>query len=259
MALEGTQDTSASTSNTADGGQQSPPPQNDEVAKLREINQRLQGKLTDVEKKYDQFSKMYKDVDPDEYRTIKTQLEEKERELASKDPAKMEEMFERKLNKLRGDIETEKAALLKDLEKLKIENKTLKVTDKVMAEIGGLFNNDALKFIKREVEELCDLDEDGTIIVKDESGDPIFRNGKYLGIKDFGEILMDKYPSLAKATGSSGSRDATPGEKRSGRMAGRTPQTYAELQAMPNAREVFERMKKEDPAGVQKILRTMSA
>jgi hypothetical protein len=230
----------------------------DEVVKLREINQRLQGKLTDVEKKYTQFSQMFKDVDPDEYKKLKGVIEEKERELASKDPAKMEEMYNRKMSKIEAERQAEKEAMAKDFERLKSENKTLKVTDKVMAEISGLFNQDALKFIKMEVEQLCDLDEDGTIIVKNEDGTPAFRNGKYIGIKDFGESLVDKYPSLAKAQGSSGSKGDTPGTKApGGRFNGKFPQSHAELMSMPNNKEIFERMKREDPEGVQKILKTM--
>jgi F0F1-type ATP synthase membrane subunit b/b' len=248
------------TDQTASAGQDtSAATGNDEIAKLKEINQRLQGKLTDVEKKYNQFASMYKDVDPDEYKNLKSTLEQKDRELAEKDPAKMEEVWERKFNRFKTDAETEKAKLLKDLDTYKAENKTLKVTDKVMAEISGLFNPDAVKFIKREVEEFCDLDDDGSIVVKDENGDIVFRNGKLVTIKDFGESLADKYPSLAKSTGSSGTRDATPGEKRPSRPGGRIPETYAELAAMPNSREVFERLKRENPAALNKILATMKA
>lgn len=221
--------------------------------KLQEQNQRLKGQLTDVEKKYNTFSSMYKDIDPDEARILKSKLEEAERKAAEKDPQKMEELFERKIKKYQGEWESEKSTLTQTLEALKKENKTLKVTDKVMAEIAGLFNADAIKFIKREVEELCDLDEDGVIVVKDENGDPIFRNGKYVGIKDFGDMLVEKYPSLAKAQGTGGGASATPGHKVQSRMS-KIPESLAELNAMPNPREVLERLKKENPEAVRKIL-----
>jgi hypothetical protein len=42
-------------------------------------------------------------------------------------------------------------------------------------------------------------------------------------------------------------------------MTNKVPQTYAELQALPNPKEVLERLKKEDPAALQRILRTISA
>ena len=128
-----------------------------------------------------------------------------------------------------------------------------------MAEISGLFNKDALKFIKREVEERCDLDEDGSIVVKNEHGEAIFKNGKYLGINDLGEMLVEQYPSLAKSTGTGGGKDAAQGTKMTTRGTGRIPETFAELQQMPNPREVLDRLKRENPAAVQKILGTMRA
>jgi hypothetical protein len=137
-------------------------------------------------------------------------------------------------------------------------NKSLAVTDKVMGEISGLFNQDALKWIKREVEESCDLDEDGSIVVKDDSGDVLYKGARPMTLKEYGEYLVERYPSLAKASGVSGVKDATPGQKSGVRTGNKVPQTYAELQAMPNGREVLERLKREDPAAVQKILRSIS-
>lgn len=239
-----------------------PPPQepgNEDVQKMQEKIQRLQGMLTTKEKEYNRVVSVYKDIDPDEYKTLKQKLEEKEREAAEKDPQKMEELFQRKLDKYRNEVETEKQSLKEQLEALAKVNKTLAVTDKVMSEISGLFNQDALKWIKREVEESCDLDEDGSIVVKDDSGDILYKGTRPMTPKEFGEILVEKYPSLAKASGISGVKDATPGQRSAPRGGNKVPESWAELQAMPNAREVLERLKKENPAAVQKILRTISA
>lgn len=230
----------------------------DETQKAQERIQKLQGLLTSKEKEYQRMVSVYKDIDPDEYRTLKAKLEEKEREAAEKDPQKMEELFQRKLDRIRSELETERNTLKEQLEALSTVNKTLAVTDKVISEIGGLFNQDALKWIKREVEESCDLDEDGSIVVKDDNGDVLYKGARPMTLKEYGEYLVEKYPSLAKASGVSGVKDATPGVKSGVRTSNKVPQTYAELQAMPNAKEVFERLKKEDPAAVQRILRTIT-
>ena len=244
----------------AGSGESQPQPSMEEVGKLREKNQRLQGQLAELEKKYQTFSSMYKDIDPDEVKSLRQKLEETERTAAEKDPAKLEELFEKKFNKYRTEVETEKQRLSEELSKLQRANKTLAVTDKVMGEIGSLFNQDALRWIKREVEESCDLDDDGSIVVKDESGDILYKGARPMTLKEYGEHLVEKYPSLAKASGVSGVKDFTPGQQRSGqRASNKVPQTFAELQSLPNAREVLERLKKEDPAAVQKILRTISA
>lgn len=231
----------------------------DDTQKLQEKIQRLQGLLTSKEKEYSRVVSVYKDIDPEEYRSLRQKLEEKEREAAEKDPQKMEELFQRKLDKYRNEAETEKQTLKEQLDALSRVNRTLAVTDKVMSDISGLFNQDALKWIKREVEESCDIDEDGSIVVKDDSGDILYKGTRPMTPKEYGELLVEKYPSLAKASGISGVKDATPGQRSASRGSNKVPETWAELQAMPNARETLERLKKENPAAVQKILRTISA
>lgn len=234
-------------------------PSADELTKAQEKIQRLQGLLASKEKEYTRMASVYKDIDPDEYRALRQKLEEKEREAAEKDPQKLEELFQRKFDKYRNEVETERQTLQEQLEALSKVNKTLAVTDKVMSEIGGMFNQDAVKWIKREVEESCDLDEDGSIVVKDDSGDILYKGTRPMTPKEFGELLVEKYPSLAKASGVSGVRDATPGTRSTPRGTTKVPESWAELQSMPNAREVLERLKRENPAAVQKILRTISA
>jgi len=229
----------------------------DETQKAQEKIQRLQGLLATKEKEYARMASVYKDIDPEEYRSLKAKLEEKEREAAEKDPQKMEELFQRKLDRIRSELETERDSLKEQLEGLAKVNKSLAVTDKVMSEIGTLFNQDALKWIKREVEESCDLDEDGSIVVKDDNGDVLYKGARPMTLKEYGDYLVERYPSLAKASGVSGVKDATPGQKSGVRSSNKIPQSYAELQSMPNPKEVLERLKREDPAAVQKILRTM--
>lgn len=233
------------------------PSVSDEAQRAQEKIQRLQGLLATKEKEYAKMASVYKDIDPDEHRSLKAKLEEKEREAAEKDPRAMEELFQRKLDRIRSELETERDGLKEQLDGLARVNKTLAVTDKVMSEIGGLFNSDAAKWIKKEVEESCDLDEDGSIVVKDDNGDVLYKGARPMTLKEYGEYLVERYPSLAKASGLSGVKDATPGQKSGVRSSNKIPQSFAELQAMPNPKEVLERLKKEDPAAVQKILRTM--
>lgn len=243
--------------NTSTTQQGEEPQVSDEAQRAQEKIQRLQGLLANKEKEYARMASVYKDIDPDEYRSLKAKLEEKEREAAEKDPQKMEELFQRKLDRIRSELETERDSLKEQLEGLAKVNKTLAVTDKVMSEIGGLFNQDAVKWIKKEVEDSCDLDEDGSIVVKDDNGDVLYKGARPMTLKEYGEYLVERYPSLAKASGVSGVKDATPGQKSGVRSSNKIPQSYAELQAMPNPKEVLDRLKREDPAAVQKILRTM--
>lgn len=225
-----------------------------DFAKEKAKNDKLFGELTTVKKDFEKFTAIYKDIDPDEWKSLRGKLEEAERKAAEKDPAKMEELVEKKLNKHRSEWETKEKTLTEKLAKLEEENYSLTVTDKVMTEIGGMFNSDASKFIKMEIKARCAKDEDGNIVVKDAQGDVVYKGSRPMTPKEFGELLADEYPSLAKATGSAGGKDATPGQKTGGNRGNKDPQTFAELNAMQDPKGTLDRLKRENPALVQKIL-----
>lgn len=213
----------------------------DEVQKLKDINQRLQGKLTDTEKRYEQVTSMYKDIDPDEVKALRQKAEDAERKAAERDPSKLEDLFERKRAKEREEYEGKISSRDKELEQVRRELKTLKVTDKVMTEIGTLFNADGQKFIKREVEERCELDEDGSIIVRGEQGEILYRGARPMTAKEFGEFLCQQYPSLAKSTATPGGKDVVPGQKVTQRVA-REPETLREFTEMGSPKEVWDKL-----------------
>ncbi len=51
------------------------------------------------EGEHEKFTSMYKDIDPDEARKLKEKNEELERKAIEKDPAKMEESFNKKFRR----------------------------------------------------------------------------------------------------------------------------------------------------------------
>lgn len=220
--------------------------------KEREKNQKLFGELTTVKKEFEKFTSMYKDIDPDEYKGLKAKLEEAERKAAEKDPVKMEELVEKKLNKHRAEWETKEKTLTERLQQLEKENYDYAVTDKVMTEIGGMFNTDMHKFIKIEIKARAVKDDDGTVVFKDAQGDVIYKGSRPMNAKEFGELLAEEFPTMAKATGTSGGKDATQGQKT--RSGGKDPETLAELNALPDPKGTLERLKRENPALVNKIL-----
>lgn len=213
----------------------------DEVKKLKDTNQRLQGKLTDIEKKYEQFSSMYRDIDPDEIKALRQKAEEAEKKAAERDPTKLEELFERKRAKEREEYEGKLTTKDKELEQIRRELKSLKVTDRVMGEIGKFFTDDSQRFIKREVEERCDLDEDGTIIVRGDQGEILYRGARPMTAKEFGELLCQQYPSLAKSTATPGGKDVVPGQKVTQRVL-REPETLREFVDMGSPKEVWDKL-----------------
>lgn len=238
----------------AEGATQDQEPINpDAYKKAVERAQKLEGQLKDIEKKYSTFSSMYKDIDPDEARQLKEEKLKLEKELASKDPAKQQELHARELGKFKEEYEGKLKSVTEELEKTRKLNKELAVTDRVLSKIGKLFTDDSQKLIKRVVQERCDLDDDGTIVVKDESGEVMYKGARPMTPEEFGEELVKEFPSLARSTATPGGKDATPGEKRSSRF--KVPETWDEWQAMPNAQAVWNQLSHEERRKIAKTKR----
>jgi hypothetical protein len=198
-----------------------------ELAKLRARAERFEGMTRDLEKKLER----YKNIDPDKYKATLEELENLSKAQAEKDPAENEKRWEKKEKELRAQLGKELDEHKTASERMAAELKTLRVTDKVMLEIGGLFNDDARRFIKMEIERAGDL-EDGDIIFKDEKGHVIYgQNGLPISVKEFGEKLAKDYPSLAKPTGIGGTKKE--GEKVAHR--GGLPKTFREMSALAPA------------------------
>jgi hypothetical protein len=242
----------------ADTGKQTMVPF-EEFQKVKDQKTRIDAIARDWEKKFTDLNSKFSGVDIEAYREMTKKVEEAERKAAERDPVKMEELTERKIGKLRGEYEGKLSEATKEIGDLKARVKEYAVTDKVMGEIGKLFNDDVQKFIKAEVSRYCDLDEDDGIIIRDDNGDIRFTGNKPMTPKEFGDILVSQYPTLAKATGMTGGSNATNGQRAPGRPMNKVPETMAELNAMPNPREVLERLKRENPAAVQKILQNTGA
>ena len=197
---------------------------------LRDAAAKKDREAKELRTQFAEFQKRFEGVDPDEFRKSQEERARLERELVAKDPQKLEEHFEKKRLKDREEFTGKLDAVSQENAKLKQQVKTLAVTDRVMTDIAGIFNDDVLDVIKGLVEQAADRDDDGTIFFKDENGDPIYVGARLMTAKEFGQQLADKRPSLAKPVGSSGTKDATPQTK--GRGV-RKPTSHAEWQAMP--------------------------
>lgn len=202
------------------------------------------GRLTELEKTLEKF----KGIDPDEFFALKTAQEEEAKRQASKSPDKLEEHWNKKLNDARKEWDGKLSTFEEENKKLKSQIRSLQITDKVMAEVGPLFNQDTHRWIKAEVERRADLDQDGNLVFKDEKGDVMFspsRRTEPLSIKEFGEMLVKEFPSAAKPTSGGGSADMTRGNRTNGHHS-KAPTTLDELNAMPNPREVLAKMTAEE-------------
>jgi hypothetical protein len=223
---------------------------NPEVEKLRTRAQRFEAESTDLKKQLARF----KGIDPEKYKALQEELDIIQREKAEKDPAEADKRWQRKEQELRSQYGSEVEELKKELGQLRATNKTLQVTDKVMLDIGGLFNDDARRFIKKEVESACDF-EDGEIVVKDENGNVRYNErGTPMTPKEYGAWLAKEYPSLAKPTGVGGTKQE--GTRVATRSSG--AKTFAEISRLPRS-QVDEAYRALSPDEKKQYLRDMRA
>lgn len=182
----------------------------EDFEKQRNRGDRLEGLTRDLEKKLKDAEAVAKSIDLEEYKTLKADKEKLQEELAKNNPEEREKLYSAREAKIRKELSDAKAEVEQKLEAVMKENKTLKVTDKVMAEIGALFHPTCHRFIKQEVERLCDF-VDGAIVIKDEAGVPQYSKanaGQQMSIKEFGEELAKQFPPMAVATATGGGRSS---------------------------------------------------
>lgn len=229
MAAAGQPDDANTNTPPADGGNE-PTFTAEEVKALRDANAKKDRELKEVRTQFGEFQKKFEGIDLDDYRKTQEEKVRLEKELIAKDPAKLEEHYEKKRQKDRTEYETKLKESTDRVAALERQVKTLAVTDRVMTDIAGLFNDDVLHLVKGIVEQEADRDDEGHVYFKDENGDPLYSGGRLVTAKEYGQKLADRMPSLAKPVGSSGTKDATPQTK--GRGV-RKPTTHAEWAAMP--------------------------
>lgn len=212
----------------------------------REARRAAQGKLAEFEAKLKDFD----GIDPTAVREVLEEKKRLEEEARKNNPAKLEEFHKQEKQRLIDDYEARLKETLAKVEQLQKTNKTLTVTDKVMANIGKHFNEDVQDIVKSLVERHCDIDESGQIFIVGEDGKemPSAKNAMLpMTVEEFGLWLVEKKPSLAKPTGMGGTRDPNQGE-RSRRLGTKLPSSMQELFAMPGGRDIWAKMSAEEKA-----------
>lgn len=198
------------------------------------------------------FEKKFKGIDPDDVARIKLELDETKKKGALGDETKINEYLKTKETEIGNrysekltEKEKSEAALLGEL-------KELRVVGPAMQKAAEVFNSDALELIGSVVKRDCEWT-DGRIVVKGADGKPMpskLDPRKDMDLDEYMNILADKYPSCAKATGTAGSKDT--GTKAGSNGAGRS-YTIAQLQAMPPA-QAQDIMNKMSPEEASKVL-----
>ncbi len=202
----------------------------DEHNKVLERARNFEAKLTDYEKRFN-------GIDPERYKALNEEVSILRKEAAGGDPRKIEDLISKERHELEQALEKRYSSKLTEtettLKQREGELRRLKVIKPAMIEAAKYFQPDQLSLLEPVIESSLDLEGD-EIIVKGKENKPMPsvkepRNSK-MGLDEFFENLVSKYPSSAKST-------MQPGGKQAGtKMIPLTGKVYdlAQLSRMPD-------------------------
>lgn len=167
-----------------------------ELTRQKEINQNLQARLTDFEKRWG----WTKDHDPE---GIKAKIEDYDnlrKSATGGDKDAIDKLVSDKEKEIEGRYSRKFSEFESENTNLKREVKNLRVTSVAMQEAAKFFNADGLPLLKPMIESNTDF-VDGKIVVID-NGKPrasIKDPRNPMDLSEFMELLTKDYPSIAKS------------------------------------------------------------
>ena len=165
----------------------------------------FEAKFTDMEKRF----KAFENVDLEK---LKAQAEEAEilKRQNAKTPEQIEQLIKETEKKyadkeaqIRREVQEQLNAATKERDDYKGKYRELSITDKAMAEIGNVFNEDMHPFIKQYIRQSVDTDDRGEFIVKDDRGELRYSptdRAKPMSVKELATEIAERHPSAAKST-----------------------------------------------------------
>lgn len=208
-----------------------------EFDKLQGKYDKTYGELVDLKKKIDSWTSL--GLTPDEIRGKLEDYDGLRKKSAEGDPTKIDDLLKQKELDVRKALQKDlddKQALI---DKLTGENKEMRVVDKLFAMASPKLVNKpgAHQFFKEHVRKVCDVGEDGEIIVKDETGQVRFSNknkAQKMGAEEFVELFINEHDYMALPTvGPNGGTLPNGQQIKSGGRAFK----YSDLAAMPSGEQ----------------------
>jgi hypothetical protein len=164
--------------------------------------QKMEGEVVDLKKKIEPLEKI-------DIAALKARSEELDllKRQSAKTPEEIEKLVKEKERAIRAEVQKELEDNKQAMQRYLVENKELRVVDRVHNEIGGLFNEDVQDDVKGRIRSVFDLNDEGQFVVKDEKGAPRYSKAdrtKLMTPKEYAEELREMKPSWAKPTGVAG-------------------------------------------------------
>jgi hypothetical protein len=209
-----------------------------EAEHAKEMMQKWQAKATNYEKELEKF----KNVDVEEYKALKEEIQLLRRENAKDDPKKIEEVITKEKATIEKELQSRYGKKFEEFEGKLAESQKelsrLRVVNPAMLKAAERFNSSELTLIQLLVEK--DLTYiDGQISVLGDDGKPrpsVKDPRNTMGLDEYLDLLAEKYPGCAKPKGKSGAREGGMAESAQGRTSGSiTVEKY--LQMTPQERQ----------------------
>ena len=174
----------------------------DEFAKVQARAQKFEALATDYEKKF-------KGVDIEALRAKAEEADILRKEAAVGDSKKIDELIAKKDSEIRKSVEKELLELREGVKTRDARIKEFTVVEKAFGFARDMFNDDCHDDVKTRIRQACDLDEDGSLIVKDKDGKVRYSNAKpsqKLSIDEYLEEIVSERPSWGRAKMTAGGR-----------------------------------------------------
>jgi len=192
---------------------------------------RFEGQIADMESKLKPFD----GIDLEKLKAHSEELDILKKEKATGSTEDIDKYVSDKEAEVTSRFESTITELQGKVDGLAGENRELKVVDKAMTAIGGLFNDDCHGFIKQIIRKSVHKDA-GDFVIKDDEENVRYSKGnpaKKMDLAEYATEISELYPSMAKAKVPAGGK--VPGEKLNGKVSEGTLQSY--LRMTPDERK----------------------
>lgn len=174
-----------------------------ELNRLKEINQNLQGKVADFEKRWN----WTKDHDPEAIRAKLEDYENMRKQSVGGDKSAIDQLIADKEKEIDARYARKFGEYESENSNLKKEVKNLRVTSVAMQEAAKFFNPDGLPLLKPLIESQTDFIEGKIVVLEQGKPKPSQKDPRNLmDVGEWMEILTKDYPSIAKSSSVGGGK-----------------------------------------------------
>ena len=174
----------------------------EQVTKLDERAKRMEGLATDYQKQLESF----KGIDPEKYRALIEDYDNLKKSTV-KTPQEIDEFVKSKEHEIRSQYQKQQDELKSKYDTTSRELHELKVVDRALEQVGGIFNEDMFPFVKEQIRREIDRDEEGNFIVKGKDGKAAYsakEPAKTKTLSEWAAEIAERHPSMVRSTAKGG-------------------------------------------------------